>query len=315
MKFIIFLFIGLKSVFSVTEREIGKRPDLDFKKVSAYIIYYTNLERTGNGLSFLRYDPVLNKASEIHSTYMAKNRIMSHSENELRDPSDRVRAACGSDVEKCMKKFEQSISMPGSYHVCCGENVITSLTSNSAGISYFIRTDSQGTYKEWKNADIRWYDESGLAKDMVSRWMKSPGHRANILNPEYNSMGAAADFNAETEYYYGTQVFSPYADGAFDYDPFSVSLEQKENHNPGIRIDPGKKLSNTSVRIYLGEKLQETEKQGQTYLLSLPKDIQKEKIISIEVKDRARDYWYPYWQIRIFSKDEKMQWEWKRWEY
>lgn len=315
MKFIVFFIISLTSAFTVTERELGKRPDLDFQKVSAYIIYYTNLERTGQGLSFLRYDPVLNRASEIHSRYMAKNNTMSHSESELRNPQDRVRAACETDIEKCMKNFEQTITGPGSYHVCCGENVITSLTSNSAGISYFIRTDSQGTYKEWKNADIRWHDESRLAKDMVSRWMKSPGHRANILNPEYNVMGAAVDYSPDSDYYYGTQVFSPQAGGAFEYDPFTVTLEQTANENQKIRIDAGKKLSSTSVRFYLGEKVQNSEKQGQIYLISLPQNLKEEKIISIEVKDRDRDYWYPYWQIRIFSKDEKMQWEWKRWEY
>ncbi len=314
MKFIIFFIISLTSVFSVSEREMGKRPDLDFQKVAAYIIYYTNLERTGQGLSFLRYDPVLNKASEIHSRYMAKNKIMSHSESELRNPADRVRAVCETDIEQCMKNFEQTITGPGSYHICCGENVITSLTTNSAGISYFIRTDAQGTYKEWRNADIRWHDESRLAKDMVSRWMKSPGHRANILNPEYNVMGAAVDYNPEADYYYGTQVFSPHFEGVFDYDPFTVSLEQTENQNPMLKIDSGKKLSNTAVRFYLEGNLQNSEKQDQVHLISLPKDF-KEKILSIEVKDRKRDYWYPYWQIRLYPKEAKMQWEWKRWEY
>ncbi len=47
------------------------------------------------------------------------------------------------------------------------------------------------------------------AYDVVKAWLKSPGHRKNIMNPEYTHMGAAL-YNAEGSEYgrYWVQIFS-----------------------------------------------------------------------------------------------------------
>lgn len=46
------------------------------------------------------------------------------------------------------------------------------------------------------------------AKDTVSDWMSSPGHRANILDPSYTVMGAARSYSAYADYrYYWAQLF------------------------------------------------------------------------------------------------------------
>ena len=48
-------------------------------------------------------------------------------------------------------------------------------------------------------------DQKKLAKDLVDGWMKSPGHRANILNAQlrYIGVGVAHSDN----YIYATQNF------------------------------------------------------------------------------------------------------------
>ena len=46
-----------------------------------------------------------------------------------------------------------------------------------------------------------------LAKDLVNIWMKSPGHRKNILNPDFKFMGCGAYFYKQNAVY-ATQVFS-----------------------------------------------------------------------------------------------------------
>jgi uncharacterized protein YkwD len=44
-----------------------------------------------------------------------------------------------------------------------------------------------GTKVEVK--DLNWRNEDNIAQDTVKGWMDSPGHRANILNPEYDEAG------------------------------------------------------------------------------------------------------------------------------
>jgi uncharacterized protein YkwD len=46
-----------------------------------------------------------------------------------------------------------------------------------------------------------------LAKELVDIWMKSPGHRANILNAEFNYLGCGAFFD-KNNYVYATQAFA-----------------------------------------------------------------------------------------------------------
>jgi len=46
-----------------------------------------------------------------------------------------------------------------------------------------------------------------LAKELVDIWMKSPGHRANILNAEFGYLGCGAFFD-KNNYVYATQAFA-----------------------------------------------------------------------------------------------------------
>jgi uncharacterized protein YkwD len=47
------------------------------------------------------------------------------------------------------------------------------------------------------------------ANDVVAGWMDSPGHRANILNPELRAIGAGYAFTPNDEYHhYWTHVFA-----------------------------------------------------------------------------------------------------------
>jgi len=65
-------------------------------------------------------------------------------------------------------------------------------------------------------AGIRWnrcgeniYRESGMeepADDAVEGWMRSPPHRASILDPLFTQSGVGIAMNADTEYFI-TQIF------------------------------------------------------------------------------------------------------------
>lgn len=47
--------------------------------------------------------------------------------------------------------------------------------------------------------------EKEAAKNLVNAWMNSPGHRANILNSDYNFIGIGV--KQKGRYFYGTQLF------------------------------------------------------------------------------------------------------------
>ncbi len=50
---------------------------------------------------------------------------------------------------------------------------------------------------------------SKTAKDVMEQWMNSPGHRANILQPEFEKIGVGLAFSKDSKYgYYWTQCFA-----------------------------------------------------------------------------------------------------------
>ena len=49
------------------------------------------------------------------------------------------------------------------------------------------------------------FDPASFAKTAVEGWLESPGHRANILSPEFDRSGIGVGLNATTAY--ATQVF------------------------------------------------------------------------------------------------------------
>lgn len=46
-----------------------------------------------------------------------------------------------------------------------------------------------------------------MAKKMVVSWMNSPGHRKNIMNPNYNYLGTGIGYNADLHAVFATQVY------------------------------------------------------------------------------------------------------------
>jgi uncharacterized protein YkwD len=116
---IIPILLTITTLLATSERDLGEKPKLDWDIISKKIVYLTNLERQMRGMSMLRYDPVLTRAAEIHTQYMAESQIMSHSEPVLFQPIDRITEACKTEKENCMRTF---YAANGSYTF--GENVL-----------------------------------------------------------------------------------------------------------------------------------------------------------------------------------------------
>ncbi|MEP0826728.1 MAG: CAP domain-containing protein [Nitrososphaera sp.] len=116
-----------------------------------------NTERMKAGLKQLTYDSALAEIAQKHSEDMIAKNYFDHDSPEGIDPSDRARAAS----YNCFK----------STHFGIAENLV------KAGAKY------------------RQYSDDDIARESVQSWMKSSGHRANILSPNYDREGIGIAFN------------------------------------------------------------------------------------------------------------------------
>ncbi|MBE2185232.1 MAG: CAP domain-containing protein [Rhodothermales bacterium] len=162
-------------------------PALDLGRIARQIHDRTNSERVQNGLTPLAWSDSLARLAGTHSNDMARRRFFNHHDPEGRDVNGRGEA----------------LGMTCRYEI--GNTIYRGFSENIIRI---------GTYRGWREESdgvttTRTYDyrpESVFAPEIVTGWMNSPGHRANILQPtsraEGLSLAASSDGNL-----YVTQVF------------------------------------------------------------------------------------------------------------
>ncbi len=188
---IISLLLSINS-FSNTTRDIGPEKKLNISLLNKNIIFYTNIQRVKAGLVPLAYDPILEKAANWQSNYCRDIGSLRHSSSipHMSNPGKRI------------KHFG------GDWNIY-GENVTVNFSTNTEGKSFYNRSDSKGNYKDYGKHIIYWRNERQMAFKMVDAWMRSPGHRRNILTKYFYSMGAgsAKGKYSTVKSYYGTQVF------------------------------------------------------------------------------------------------------------
>lgn len=66
-----------------------------------------------------------------------------------------------------------------------------------------------------------------VAKNLISSWMKSPGHRANILSQKYSHIGIG--IAAKGRYYYATQTFGDLAADLLQLIPKVIAYESEKD--------------------------------------------------------------------------------------
>jgi uncharacterized protein YkwD len=213
-KFSIIILLFISTILRPnTSRDLGPEPKLDLNKINKYILLYTNMQRRYNGLVPLTYDEILEKAAIWQSKYCAYIRNLSHTSNVtgMYSFSDRIRAYGG-------KSFRTG-----------GENVIVVFSKNTENVSYYIEKDKKGTYYDYGNYYVYWRNEMQVAYKMVDGWMKSPGHRANILTSAFLSMGggSAKGVYSGEKSYYGTQVFT--SKRKYNFNELKSKRVKKEN--------------------------------------------------------------------------------------
>ncbi|MGY5152039.1 MAG: CAP domain-containing protein [Candidatus Nitrosopumilus sp. bin_6a] len=166
------------------QNTIIQKPSHDSSMIGKLVHQYTNEQRKQHGLNQLSVDRNLEKIAYDHSHDMAINNFFDHVNLKGMEPTDRANNARYS----CVKDY-------GSYYTDgIAENIFQNNLYNS--ISYI---NGIPTSYDWNtNEDI--------ARQVVSGWMNSPGHRANILESTYDREGIGVAI-ADDDKVYVTQNF------------------------------------------------------------------------------------------------------------
>ena len=161
----------------------GVGRDIDADALALEVHRLVNERRVENGLSPLQWDRELAIIALRHSEDMAARDYFSHDTPEGLDPTDRADARGYS----CFKDY-------GSYYtIGIAENLFQHWTYD------YITYINGIPFHTWNSM-------GKVADDVVDGWMKSPGHRQNILTAEYDREGVGVAI-ASNDKIYLTQNF------------------------------------------------------------------------------------------------------------
>jgi uncharacterized protein YkwD len=172
--------------------------DFNEDLMAAAIFHATNRVRVQLGLTPFAHLPALDRAAAQKASIGILQGQLTH-ENPLpltATPADRVRAA-GVDYRAVAENIAQQSLLdlpPGVTEVGVRQR---------GGHNEFYRVDTK--------QPVTLQSYAAFADNVVRAWMNSPGHRANLVNPEFTALGCAArpmrSPVARHEQVYAVQVF------------------------------------------------------------------------------------------------------------
>ena len=154
---------------------------LDQSLFNDAVLYYVNIERCNRGLSPLRSDNNLIRATRQHSTHMARNAYISHNSKQTG-----------------YRNLQDRLSKANVRYNLAGENVAKSFVF--AFDRRNVGSQSQCQFKFSNGATVPRHTYDSLAKDLVVLWMESPAHRKNILERSFHRVGATIGVNNDPNF-------------------------------------------------------------------------------------------------------------------
>jgi len=153
------------------------KPDLSAEALAKQIHSYINEERTRHKLSILSWDGALAGIARRHSLDMAQRDYLAHDTPEGRSFVDRYREG----AYDCQIPVRNEILL-GAENIALGRlyNSVTHID----GVPYF-----------------NWNTSQQIARKTVDGWMKSPGHRKNILTPYWKREGIGIEIRPGNKVY------------------------------------------------------------------------------------------------------------------
>ncbi len=140
---------------------------IDYPKLNRLIFEATNEARKAEQLPALQYSLALEKAAFEHSQNMARGGYLSHK---------------GREVGK--QKLSERLALVGIPKSLLAENIATTFGGSNTAFNRFK--------KNYPPEPPTPYSYEEIAETVVKQWMRSPGHRANILNPNLAYLGCGA---------------------------------------------------------------------------------------------------------------------------
>jgi uncharacterized protein YkwD len=159
--------------------DVGRsRPEVDLDQLEQRVHQLVNHERTKKGLAPLAWNPVLNKTARQHSQDMARRRYFAHNSPEGHDLAYRF----------SRQGFACQVKAGGAVYMG-SENIYE--TSLYASVDYV--NEIAVTYQ--------WKDLETIAHTIVKGWMRSPTHRAGILEPSWQTQGIGVAISTDYRVY------------------------------------------------------------------------------------------------------------------
>ncbi|MFK7942478.1 MAG: CAP domain-containing protein [Paracoccaceae bacterium] len=159
------------------------------------ILHEVNLARCDRGVAPLVAERSLRHASELHNRDMIRLDFFGHQSpvQERAEVSDRLR-------------------LVGVQFRMAAENLLEArFMAYQSGRQYQVIDPVRCEFAYADGTPIRRHTYASMGREAVTRWLDSPGHRRNLLNPDLTRHGAALVANKDKSLCGGayiTQVFS-----------------------------------------------------------------------------------------------------------
>ena len=173
---------SLLALPSAAVRRSGE-PEIHVSSLERRVQDRINDERSDRKLRELDWDERLSRIARAHSEDMARRHFFNHVNPDGKTPTDRGKAA-GYDCRKAHGTY---------YRVGLAENLYQG--------SLYSRIRISGAERRYD-----WNSPEDIARQSVVGWMKSPGHRRNILDKDYSQAGVGIAISADDEVFI-TQLF------------------------------------------------------------------------------------------------------------
>ena len=155
-------------------------PDKDvlLQDIITAISNQTNEQRMVSGISSLEWDDSLAEIADGYAKEISGSTFLSHTDSSGRGPSERAEEA----------GYPTTKEIEGGVRIGISENLAYIGTGMVAGVGYVDPTDP-----------------TAIARALMDGWMKSPGHRENILDPLSDRFGVGIFYH--DGYYYAVSNF------------------------------------------------------------------------------------------------------------
>ena len=177
------LALVLASVAIPLMGERNDAPDIQAIRLERRVFDLVNTRRISANRGAMRWDDRLARIARGHSDDMVKRHFFAHVNPDGDDPTARGKHA----GYACLKRVSRL-----KYRDGLAENLMEEPRFRRVRISGGQRTFDWNTLED-------------IARQSVDGWMRSPGHRENILEPAYDQTGVGIAISPE--HVYLTQLF------------------------------------------------------------------------------------------------------------